>query len=481
MDYKFGIIIRKNERNIGVCSCGQHNISDNRSYYHYNFTCENCKNDYFIKKVYKEGRHCIPYLELHRKDNRGFKVRRVNLSINYEHGHLRVLKENISRTMEYDIVDKVLNVWRNDELEYKANSADDLDDGKRVNSLFFTLLSEDDFLEFVSTQENRDVYLSMIQTIGKTGFRNKPNVIYGLKVFMNEYQSFQILSNAGIPNVSRFYNRYYTKKTMNLGKTKPHEILNVPKFFIKYIREDVSVTVYTINLFQSIFKKIDHNLIREMLEIVKDEGSLEVFARCIDIIIQLHVDYGYNNLKRLILYLFRETKLTQGINSAIESGTYLRDYVKMSHELDVEYEKYPKSLKKVHDIVTMNYNVIMKDVNEVDKFKKAVEVPSYKELEYKNKKEKYVIVAPNEPNDLVREGNELSHCVASYVKDVIAQKCKIFFLREKEDIDSPVATIEVRGYNIRQARGYRNRMVDSEQKKFIKQWAEDNGLVEAYY
>ena len=97
-------------------------------------------------------------------------------------------------------------------------------------------------------------------------------------------------------------------------------------------------------------------------------------------------------------------------------------------------------------------------------------------------KDDFVILAPESPDDLVKEGNQLSHCVASYVKDVINGRCKIYFLRNKgEDIDKPLVTIEIRGMNIRQAKGKSNRPVTPEQKEFITKWAREKDLIEDYY
>jgi hypothetical protein len=83
--------------------------------------------------------------------------------------------------------------------------------------------------------------------------------------------------------------------------------------------------------------------------------------------------------------------------------------------------------------------------------------------------------------DLINEGNELSHCIASYIDRVISDRCKIFFLRDREDIAKPLVSIEVANENIRQARGYANRKVREEEKEFIKEWAKKKELVEAYY
>lgn len=494
--YRFGIIKTKSGRtatgnrtyrNIGICACGQHILSLRR--WETNFECNKCGNDYFIDATNQtnNGRFVIPYLGLLRKDNRGFKVRRVNLSINYDEDNgIKVIKENLTRTMDYDIVNRVLKVWREDEIEYDyATDINNIRKRDYANRQFFRQLDTKTFLNRVSNEVTRGLYGVAKKLSTHNNWNKKDVLMKGLASLM-DYGWLQILANAGVPDVSRFYGNggYYYNANSNPideSKTKPHEILRVPKFMISYIREDLSIDRHVLQQLQSSLRSIDSNKFKEIMSIVKDESTIKELSNSIDTVMQIHVDYGYTNLKKLIIYLFRETRILQGISSARDSSTYLRDYIRMSRSMDLEWEKYPKSLKKEHDIVQMNYNLINDKNDKQREFQLAVEKKSYQDLVYEDKKSDYTIIVPSETEDLIREGNQLSHCVASYVKDVADDRCKILFLREKEQIEKPLATIEVRGFNIRQARGFANRALNEEQKEFVSKWAEENNLVEAYY
>lgn len=486
--YRFGIIVSKRNKNIGLCSCGQALLSKNN--YTTTFQCDNCGNDYFVNAKNQSGeRFVIPYLEALRKDNRGFKVKRVNLSVIHKDGCVTPVKENLARTIEYDIVDKVLKVWRGEELEYDFETLNSLHSRGNTNRMFFTQLDEMEFLKFVGNEVTRDIYEQVVYRLSDNGWKKKNDILKGLAEFMNEYSHLQILANAGIPKVDRFYGGrrrgYYGNRSadniIDETKTKPHEILKVPKFVIPYVREDVSIDRGILNNIQGQFKNIDNNKFREIMSIVKDEGTMRDLSNSIETIMQIHMDYDYSNLKKLVLYLFREVRLTQGIESPTNASTYLRDYIRMSRHMGLEFEKYPKSLKKVHDVVQMNYNVVNAGKEKQALFKLALEKSSYQKLKFLDKKEKFAIIVPEASDDLVKEGNQLSHCVASYVKDVMNDKCKILFLRDKEEIEKPMVTIEVRGFNIRQAKGFANRAVTKEQMDFIKLWAEKKNLIEAYY
>lgn len=488
-DYRFGIIKEKRRmagdryliNNIGICACGQHIIGKSR--WEKDFQCDNCGNDYFIDAVNQGNeRFVIPYLKVLRKDNRGFKVKRINISIVYDNiNGITVVKENLARTIDYDIVDKRLKVWRNDELEfdYDSNNVGRIDS---INKLLLRQIDIDTFLNVVSNEVTRGLY-DAGKKLGHLGWNRKDNLLYGLVKLMEDYQWMQILANAGIPQVDRFYISASRRKDTAIDgfKTKPHQILRVPKFMIQHIREDVTIDRYVLQQLQGNFSRIDNNKLREIMSIVRDESTMRELSNAIDTVMQIHIDYDYTNIKKLILYLFREVRLTQGIASPRNASTYLRDYIRMSRSMGLEWDKYPKSLKKEHDVVQMNYNLLNNKNSKQKEFKLAIDKASYQNLAFKDKKSKYTVITPIEVDDLVREGNQLSHCVASYVDDVASDRCKILFLREVDNIDTPLATIEIRGFNIRQARGYANRALDEEQREFVRKWAEEKNLIEAYY
>jgi hypothetical protein len=476
-DLKFGIIVTRwngGRRHIGICHCGQHILTATGFK---KYDCDNCGNTYFIDAGGRSrNRFTIPLLEVMEKNRRGFKVKRTNLSVEYDKDNgVKALKRNLTREIHYDVVDEVLKTYRNGELEFDFQTQGFSEESMKEANRFFVQLDEDDFIEQVTNDENREL-ISCVSSLSGSGYQKK-QTIKGLAT-MFQYQYLQILANAGIANTTRFLDRRHYGNILNKEKTKPHEILQVPKYMMPYIREDVSINLYTLSQLQSGAKRVDGNKFKEIMSIVKDESDIRTLANVMDNIMQLHVDYEYTNLRKLCLYIFREARLNQGITSPSNVCQLLRDYIRMSRDMNLEYEKYPKSLKKEHDITQMNYKV-KESEHQKKSFAKAIEKKSYQELIYKHRD--YVILAPEQPDDLVREGNQLSHCVASYVKDVSNDRCKILFLRKLDNMDAPVATIEVRGINIRQARGRANRALKQEEREFITAWAKKKNLVEAYY
>lgn len=84
--------------------------------------------------------------------------------------------------------------------------------------------------------------------------------------------------------------------------------------------------------------------------------------------------------------------------------------------------------------------------------------------------------------ELIFEGQKLQHCVGSYVSSVADGKETILFLRKRDNLGTPYATIDI-AYNsaiklweVRQAHTYRNGPITEEDKNFLIEWGEERGI-----
>lgn len=80
------------------------------------------------------------------------------------------------------------------------------------------------------------------------------------------------------------------------------------------------------------------------------------------------------------------------------------------------------------------------------------------------------IIYPKSPDDVVKEGHALHHCVGNYVERVARHECVILFLRQCTDESKPFYTIEIRGNKPVQVRGVGNCAATPEVDRFIKGW-----------
>jgi hypothetical protein len=87
-------------------------------------------------------------------------------------------------------------------------------------------------------------------------------------------------------------------------------------------------------------------------------------------------------------------------------------------------------------------------------------------------------------NELIAEGRQQKHCVATYGHSCNAGACSIWMMDvETEEGVEKLVTIEVNKANneIRQIRGRLNRLVTDREKSVIMRWAEQSGLAMASY
>lgn len=169
---------------------------------------------------------------------------------------------------------------------------------------------------------------------------------------------------------------------------------------------------------------------------------------------------GYNcDVNTFIDYIVRGL-YSQGIDY-IDGNiyNYYKDYLSMINAMKGKIkDKYPKYLKTEHDKVSMRYRIWKKYKNDLEIFKITEE---NKKLEFSDKK--YSIILPETSSDIVDEGINQSHCVASYVERVANGDTLILFMRYTDIIDESLVTIEVKNNIICQAKGYANRQLSKEE------------------
>lgn len=193
--------------------------------------------------------------------------------------------------------------------------------------------------------------------------------------------------------------------------------------------------------------------------------NLNRFKECYDFLIGL----GYDS-KRLMDYIFDDLDhqgLGQHIGSQANGLDLLRDYARMATAVvGRDFDRYPRYLKTAHDIVMRNYRVNKSQVL-VKKYEALYE--GLKRLDYKG--EKFSIVVPQTLDLVVKEGQALNHCVANYIDGLVEGQYAIVFLRDNEDLDRPLVTVQVHGDRVSQARGVNNRAVTQEEQAFLDQFA----------
>lgn len=217
---------------------------------------------------------------------------------------------------------------------------------------------------------------------------------------------------------------------------------------------------------------INYNNAKYFIDSVKDFGNSSATHSYIHELIEVAKTYNLE-INRLIDYVVYDLS-SQGISDFDNNILYFyRDYLKMTNDMYGKIDiKYPKNLKTDHDKIMMKYNIYKK--YNMDKIMLKISEEQSK-LAYSDSN--YSILIPKETSEIVSEGADLSHCVASYCEKVVDGETLILFMRDNSCINESLVTIEVYKNRVNQAKGHHNRKVTPEESKFISKWAKKNEII----
>lgn len=154
------------------------------------------------------------------------------------------------------------------------------------------------------------------------------------------------------------------------------------------------------------------------------------------------------------------------------------DYYRMAAELKYDMQNpvvyFPKELKRAHDSVNRNYQVLLEQ-KKAERERKTLE--KYKKIKRQYKRQYefsdgvFSIVIPDGMEDIIREGKLQNHCVGGYAERHVKGALAICFLRRTDDIDAPLYTIEMHGDELWQVQGKGNRTpLTPEAQSFFDVW-----------
>lgn len=420
----------------------------------------------------------------------------------YERNGKEVLSEFL-----YDLRYKKYFISRNGrEVVFNVHNLDTIipRETDAINDEFHSVKGIKEFFDMVSVEENKGMYKEMLEAVGAIGEERINMTSRALIRLITDFNKLELLYKAGINIKNMCYSvfRNLVEEASQRDVKKVHEVFNLSKAQLKFLldfsrndNEFVNCLIKAKYLTQKDMDKYRGFIQRiKELEKVYNMDRLTTFIpqsplSCyLDVIYKRSIDMGnygdydffsfvytYNhpNPLKLIEYLLFECYVSQGLDYYSAFREY-RDYYRMCTDLEYSnFDRYPRYLKTYHDIVAKNYSVVRDEIVN-KKFSRAT--ATYKHWEMDLGKQ-YTIVVPDEPTDLVYEGNRLNHCVASYVDRVADGGTRILFLREKEAKDEPLVTIEVRGDKVVQVRGQSNRLPTKEEKEAVALFAKKRKLI----
>lgn len=244
------------------------------------------------------------------------------------------------------------------------------------------------------------------------------------------------------------------------------------------------------------------NDLKKMLGLNAKEIKSFKHKKCEEISNYKNLKKYFPNVKLEILTAFNDiygrygTELCYIAEKTKLSFECLTNYMKKSNMRCFELNEWKDY---INQCISLGYNLEESEINRPknlhtahERLTKIIEHRRQKDLDEKIKKrfetllkvrcmedDVFIIIPPKSQQEIIDEGKALSHCVGSYADKHANGQCDILFLRKKEEIDKPYYTIEIRGSDIWQYRGYKNNMADNpvpecvenfikEYKKFLK-------------
>lgn len=149
----------------------------------------------------------------------------------------------------------------------------------------------------------------------------------------------------------------------------------------------------------------------------------------------------------------------------------LRDYWNMARRLHRDLSdglvRWPRNLKAAHD------QVMAEQKAREDAALNEMFIERAEELDYLSFELDGLLIRPCQTEtELIREGKDLHHCVATYAKHYVDGKTAILFIRQAAEPDTPFFTLEFdeKTKTVRQNRGLRNCDRTPEVKAFEAMW-----------
>lgn len=191
---------------------------------------------------------------------------------------------------------------------------------------------------------------------------------------------------------------------------------------------------------------------------------------------------GYRNIKQVFNTEKEVTKLMEYLSEQNSNLSSYSDYLKACTYLGLDMalpkNRYPHNFRHWHDIRTDEYRTAKALKDEEDRkklYEKFTDVAEkYLPLQRYNE-DTFITVIAKSPQDLVREGDILHHCVGrmNYDQRFIREESLIFFIRNANEPDIPFVTVEysIKNKKVLQCYGeYDHKPNDSVLEYVNKKW-----------
>ncbi|RDU22188.1 PcfJ domain-containing protein [Anaerosacchariphilus polymeriproducens] len=182
----------------------------------------------------------------------------------------------------------------------------------------------------------------------------------------------------------------------------------------------------------------------------------------------------YTTPYKMIKYIKEQMK-----DEDFDVGDY-HDYLKMAAQLEYdlrnEFVIFPRHFKQAHDDATEESNLRKEELEQKKEHNDNQIIKKQREqlgALYEIETEDLLIRMPESATEIRHEGQQLHHCVGTYVKRVVEGKTTILFIRKKAEPKKSYYTMEVRENEIIQVRGLNNKAPLDDVKRLVEKFKKE--------
>lgn len=268
---------------------------------------------------------------------------------------------------------------------------------------------------------------------------------FELLVFANKYPWIEKLYKSGL---KKLWYDLIGSHAVDFRKARPSRIFKYRKQLLQI--EGGWPQLYALISFAQLNQQVNVDFIKKQKDLI-----------LINRVIEIH-KMTTKPIQQIINYLQKNSIEDERLR------TYF-DYINMLNqiyegELD-DIVIFPKDIDKSHEDMIQKFNAL-----KIEKEEKEWEAIKAKLMKYAYKNQNYAIVVPNNLNEVLHEGRSLKHCVGSYVPEIVKGKKAILFVRDIENIEQPLYTLEYSNDSIVQCRGLDNKSAPPHITSFLNEW-----------
>lgn len=272
------------------------------------------------------------------------------------------------------------------------------------------------------------------------------------------------IMKAGLERLALDLIKGYHSETINYKARKLEDMLRLDKYYMR-MAIDINADEKELRIIQSAYLA-GTIITKELLE----RAMPFLIRRCKE---DNQIFWSRGKCEKTIHYFEKIRKET-------ETGTQniVRDYEDYLEQLEklrmplTRTNRFPQHFYEAHDELSQMIrekedSIKGMEIKEKNKLLKK-QVKTLQELYYISSKE-YVIIFPQSKKDFEEEGRKQHNCVGGYFEKMVQEKTTVFFLRKKEEPDTPYCTVEFTNGKLQQCRTACNREAPENVMKLMKQ------------